>query len=118
MSNSEVLEQITHGYRMPRHENCPEKMYEYMLRCWDATADNRPTFEVNPRLSPFCTHRSSFSSIYTSFSMIIQPPLVHNITAKTNQTNVSSARFYEFRMMIREYPNECFCRYMKSIRID
>lgn len=47
MANREVLDQIQRGYRMPRHENCPEKIYDYMLRCWDATPDNRPTFEVN-----------------------------------------------------------------------
>jgi hypothetical protein len=47
MANREVLDQIQRGYRMPRHENCPEKIYDYMLRCWDASPDNRPTFEVN-----------------------------------------------------------------------
>jgi hypothetical protein len=47
MANREVLDQIQRGYRMPRHENCPDKIYDYMLRCWDASPDNRPTFEVN-----------------------------------------------------------------------
>ena len=47
MANREVLDQIQRGYRMPRHENCPEKIYEYMTRCWDVIPDNRPTFEVN-----------------------------------------------------------------------
>jgi hypothetical protein len=47
MANREVLDQIQRGYRMPRHENCPEKIYDYMLRCWDTSPDNRPTFEVN-----------------------------------------------------------------------
>ncbi|CAF1179921.1 unnamed protein product [Rotaria sordida] len=45
MANREVLDQIQRGYRMPRHENCPEKIYDYMLRCWDSSPDNRPTFE-------------------------------------------------------------------------
>lgn len=56
MSNRDVLEQIQSGYRMPRHENCPEKMYEYMLRCWDASSDNRPTFEVNLPRYTFLDH--------------------------------------------------------------
>lgn len=47
MANREVLDQIQRGYRMPRHENCPEKMYDYMSRCWDVSPDNRPTFEVD-----------------------------------------------------------------------
>ena len=46
MANREVLDQIQRGYRMPRHENCPEKIYDYMRRCWDSSPDNRPTFEV------------------------------------------------------------------------
>ena len=46
MANREVLDQIQRGYRMPRHENCPDKIYDYMLRCWDSSPDNRPTFEV------------------------------------------------------------------------
>jgi hemopoietic cell kinase len=45
MANREVLDQIQRGYRMPRLENCPEKIYDYMLRCWDVSPDNRPTFE-------------------------------------------------------------------------
>ncbi|CAF1205471.1 unnamed protein product, partial [Didymodactylos carnosus] len=45
MANREVLDQIQRGYRMPRSESCPEKIYEYMLRCWHSNADNRPTFE-------------------------------------------------------------------------
>ncbi|UJR16458.1 hypothetical protein I4U23_003360 [Adineta vaga] len=45
MANREVLDQIQRGYRMPRHENCPDKIYDYMLRCWDSSPDNRPTFE-------------------------------------------------------------------------
>jgi hypothetical protein len=47
MANREVLDQIQRGYRMPRHENCPDKIYDYMLRCWDVSPDNRPTFEVD-----------------------------------------------------------------------
>lgn len=49
MANREVLDQIQRGYRMPRHESCPDKIYDYMLRCWDSSPDNRPTFEVKNR---------------------------------------------------------------------
>ena len=52
MANREVLDQIQRGYRMPRHENCPEQIYDCMLRCWDASPDNRPTFEVDKHNFP------------------------------------------------------------------
>ena len=59
MANREVLDQIQRGYRMPRHENCPDKIYDYMLRCWDSSPDNRPTFEVMPEL------RHGMSTVYS-----------------------------------------------------
>jgi hypothetical protein len=82
MANREVLDQIQRGYRMPRHENCPDKIYDYMLRCWDASPDNRPTFEVNIFDLFFIKLLFSIFSIYTYSSMIIQLLLVHNIIAK------------------------------------
>lgn len=51
MSNRDVLYHVPRGYRMSRPENCPEKLYECMLRCWEVSPDNRPTFEVRLTLS-------------------------------------------------------------------
>jgi hypothetical protein len=51
MDNSTTLERIQTGYRMPRPVatqggvDCPTKMYEMMLRCWDRKPEQRPTFE-------------------------------------------------------------------------
>ncbi|KAK3581838.1 hypothetical protein CHS0354_025291 [Potamilus streckersoni] len=45
MANREVLEQVDRGYRIPKPSNCPDSMYEMMLKCWDKKAENRPTFE-------------------------------------------------------------------------
>ncbi|KRZ78829.1 Tyrosine-protein kinase Fyn, partial [Trichinella papuae] len=45
MQNREVIEQVERGYRMPRPRDCAEAMYEVMLQTWDATPENRPTFE-------------------------------------------------------------------------
>lgn len=43
-----VVASISSGYRMPRPQDrsveCPEKLYEVMLRCWDHSPENRPTF--------------------------------------------------------------------------
>uniref|UniRef100_A0A158QGN6 Tyrosine-protein kinase n=1 Tax=Rodentolepis nana TaxID=102285 RepID=A0A158QGN6_RODNA len=45
MNNTETLNQVSTGYRMPRPANCPEGVYEIMLKTWDATPERRPQFE-------------------------------------------------------------------------
>jgi fyn-related kinase len=45
MTNKQVLESIIdNGYRMPQPSNCPNKLYDIMLRCWLENPDDRPTF--------------------------------------------------------------------------
>lgn len=46
MSNQEVLQQVSRGYRMPKPQNCPDKLYQLMLNCWKSSPDERPTFET------------------------------------------------------------------------
>jgi len=84
MANREVLDQIQRGYRMPRHENCPEKIYDYMLRCWDSSPDNRPTFEVYFSSVDLIDIYFVLFSIYTYSLMIIPLQLVLNIIARIN----------------------------------
>lgn len=45
MSNQEALSNIERGYRMARPPLCPDAVYDVMLKCWAAEADDRPTFE-------------------------------------------------------------------------
>ncbi|KAF8570057.1 hypothetical protein P879_02325 [Paragonimus westermani] len=45
MDNAETLQQVDRGYRMPRPSNCPQPVYEVMLKTWDSNPDQRPTFE-------------------------------------------------------------------------
>ncbi|CAM5095260.1 unnamed protein product [Natator depressus] len=45
MSNPEVIRALERGYRMPRTENCPEELYDIMMRCWKTKPEDRPTFE-------------------------------------------------------------------------
>ncbi|XP_017567920.1 tyrosine-protein kinase Lyn-like [Pygocentrus nattereri] len=45
LSNAEVMARVHRGYRMPRPENCPNKLYEIMTSCWKAEPEERPTFD-------------------------------------------------------------------------
>nr|XP_039274448.1 tyrosine-protein kinase Yes-like isoform X2 [Styela clava] len=45
MSNQIVFEQVSSSYRMPQHKNCPDKLYQLMLKCWNEKPDERPTFQ-------------------------------------------------------------------------
>jgi hypothetical protein len=44
MSNQEAAEKVIGGYRIPKPEECPNEVYEIMLRCWSEKPTNRPTF--------------------------------------------------------------------------
>jgi tyrosine-protein kinase len=48
-SNQEVVDKVLGGYRMSKPSDCPEEMYQLMLKCWDENPDNRPGFEVIPK---------------------------------------------------------------------
>lgn len=128
MANREVLDQIQRGYRMPRHENCPDKIYDYMLRCWDASPDNRPTFEVKM----FMNYRLIFSVLFSTYIyslMTIQLQLVLNIIAKTKSIIKCRIVLYSFAflsqdmlflplrmivIMIRnKLTSDCFHRYFR-----
>lgn len=50
MDNATTLERVQSGYRMPRPTalqgavDCPVRMYEMMVKCWDKRPEQRPTF--------------------------------------------------------------------------
>lgn len=46
LTNTQVLEQVSQGYRMPCPMNCPNKLYDIMLNCWKKEPECRPTFET------------------------------------------------------------------------
>ena len=56
MNNTQVVEALQTGYRMPCPMGCPEQLYEIMRECWRDDAASRPTFEMLQwRLEEFFT---------------------------------------------------------------
>ncbi|OWF40652.1 tyrosine-protein kinase SRK2-like [Mizuhopecten yessoensis] len=43
--SDQILKKIQKGYRMPIPRNCPQPVYNIMMRTWDAKAGKRPTFD-------------------------------------------------------------------------
>lgn len=41
-----VVEDVDRGYRMPKPNLCPDKLYEIMMACWRKEPQERPTFET------------------------------------------------------------------------
>ncbi|XP_041701920.1 tyrosine-protein kinase SRK3 [Coregonus clupeaformis] len=45
-SNTEVLELLSTGYRLPCPSRCPPNIYRIMLECWNPEASKRPSFHA------------------------------------------------------------------------
>ena len=46
MTNEETLKAVQSGYRMPQASECPQGLYEVMLKCWRSEPDSRLRFEA------------------------------------------------------------------------
>ncbi|XP_052443187.1 tyrosine-protein kinase SRK2 [Carassius gibelio] len=46
MTNFQVVQQLTKGYRMPCPLNCPKYLFDIMSECWKDSPADRPTFET------------------------------------------------------------------------
>lgn len=44
LSNDQVLRYVIDGGVMERPENCPDKLYDLMRRCWQHRPTSRPSF--------------------------------------------------------------------------
>lgn len=66
LSNTEVMKRVNHGYTMPRPENCPNKLFTILERCWRKNDRERPSFlsiveyllpDTEGKLYPNCFYR-------------------------------------------------------------
>ncbi|XP_078313794.1 insulin-like peptide receptor isoform X3 [Crassostrea virginica] len=67
LSNEEVLRYVLNGRVMEKPEDCPDRLFELMQKCWRYRPKQRPTFkeileELVPELDPSFAHRSYFFS--------------------------------------------------------
>ena len=46
LNNEQVFQKVICGYRMEKPEDCPDEVYQIMLKCWEKNPKKRPTFEV------------------------------------------------------------------------
>ena len=56
MSNREIAEAITTGYRMKPPQRCPDEIAELMAQCWLENPELRPPF------SAICDHLNKLVS--------------------------------------------------------
>ncbi len=46
MTNKDVLDQVSHGFRHPKPMDVRDEIYEVMLECWKDAPQRRPTFDA------------------------------------------------------------------------
>ncbi|XP_063299570.1 tyrosine-protein kinase FRK [Pelobates fuscus] len=60
LNGRQVLDKLEQGYRIPKPLNCPLDLYNIMLECWNASPEDRPTFEtLQWRLEDFFENEAS-----------------------------------------------------------
>jgi len=59
LSNKEIMQSVLAGERLSKPNNCPDIIWECMMRCWSAKPDDRPSFnEIQLVLESF-GHKAS-----------------------------------------------------------
>ena len=65
------MKKVRDGYRLEKPEHCKRELYNIMVKCWEKSAENRPTFSDLVRdfegLFTFC---QLFVYIFTEFVYI------------------------------------------------
>ncbi|XP_053687388.1 insulin-like receptor isoform X2 [Sabethes cyaneus] len=80
LTNDQVLRYVIDGGVMERPENCPDKLYDLMRRCWQHRPTARPTFmDIINMLLPDASSRFHEVSFFDSSEAHEMAPLQHQI---------------------------------------
>eukprot|EP00095_Tigriopus_kingsejongensis_P008291 maker-scaffold892_size84543-snap-gene-0.16 protein:Tk08291 transcript:maker-scaffold892_size84543-snap-gene-0.16-mRNA-1 annotation:"insulin receptor-like isoform x2" len=67
MSNNEVMDHVMRGGIMEQPEDCPDELYNLMVRCWHTWQSKRPTFlEICQEMLQVANERFLSNSYFTS----------------------------------------------------
>ncbi|XP_062538059.1 proto-oncogene tyrosine-protein kinase ROS isoform X4 [Armigeres subalbatus] len=78
-NNVEVLHYVRDGGRLGRPQDCPEELYQLMLKCWSYSPEDRPTFRYLLEILKSLKERTSDSIKITSqFPCKVQNGAVFN----------------------------------------
>ena len=104
-SNQEVIEMIRSRQLLPCPEDCPSRMYAFMVECWHEVPQRRPTFgEIHNRLRHWEGYPGGYQPSTTSQSVCNQSQHSgshHSSTGPSNNTgstNLSNAQLQQMQM--------------------
>merc|ERR1719471_436553 len=84
-SNQEVIEMIRSRQLLPCPEDCPSRMYAFMVECWHEIPTRRPPFgEIHARLRHWEGVSTGYQS--TSHSLAESGGSQHSSTGPSNNT--------------------------------
>ena len=90
-SNQEVIEMIRSRQLLPCPEDCPSRMYAFMVECWHELPNKRPSFtEIHARLRQWegmsCGYQSTHSNSQSMCGQSEKSTSQHSSTGPSNNT--------------------------------
>ena len=102
-SNQEVIEMIRSRQLLPCPEDCPSRMYAFMVECWHEVPQRRPTFgEIHNRLRHWEGYPGGYQPSTTSQSVCNQSQHSgshHSSTGPSNNTGSTNLSHAQLQQM-------------------
>ncbi|XP_055602255.1 proto-oncogene tyrosine-protein kinase ROS isoform X2 [Uranotaenia lowii] len=112
-NNVEVLHYVRDGGRLGRPQDCPEELYQLMLKCWSYSPEERPTFrycleelkslkertsdsiQITSQFPSKVQNDIKFSSSGGSGGFIITPPTSSSSSSGATMTTTTIPKYLE-----------------------